>query len=60
MAIATSYADPAFGNDAGERLTVTFLLGNGIREDKIAALTRSRDSLNAVSGNPTRAKPGTE
>ena len=52
IAIDKSKLDPLFGSHAGESETVTFLFGHTSDELTIAALTRSRDSLSAASGNP--------
>ena len=58
MAIDKSKLDPLFGNQAGDKETVTFLLGHVSRQLTNAALTRSRDSDSAVSGSPSNAYIG--
>ncbi|CPU67817.1 Uncharacterised protein [Mycobacteroides abscessus] len=39
---------------------MTLRWGHAMPDDVTAARTRSRDSLSAVSGSPTRTKPGTD
>jgi hypothetical protein len=58
IAIDKSKLDPLLGNHAGESETVTFLFGHVSKQLTSAALTRSRDSESAVSGNPSKAYIG--
>ena len=57
-AIPRSNPDPCFGSAAGDRLTVSFRLGNSQPEFTVAARTRSLASPSAVSGRPMMRKPG--
>ena len=57
-ATARSKDDPNFGSDAGSRLTVMRRFGHVSPELTSAARTRSRASCSAVSGSPTRLRPG--
>ncbi|CAB4599152.1 unannotated protein [freshwater metagenome] len=52
-AIGKSKFEPLLGSHAGESETVTFLFGHSSRELTKAERTRSRDSINAKSGNPS-------
>jgi hypothetical protein len=56
--MAKSKPEPDLGNHAGERETVVFRLLHFKLELVIAVLTRSRDSFNAASGNPSSVKDG--
>jgi hypothetical protein len=58
IAMDKSKLDPLFGNQAGDKETVTFLLGHVSRQFTNAARTRSRDSDSAVSGKPKSAYIG--
>ena len=46
--------EPIFGRVAGDKASVNRAIGQLLSQLVIAARTRSRDSCNAVSGNPTR------
>ncbi len=50
--------EPIFGRVAGDKASVSRAIGQLLPQLVIAARTRSRDSCNAVSGNPTRCTPG--
>ena len=58
MAMGRSRPAPDFRIPDGARLTVTRRDGHERWLDSSAALTRSRDSRTAASGNPTMVKPG--
>ena len=58
IAMDRSKCEPSLGRFAGDRLIVIFLDGNAMAMWLSAALTRSRASDTALSGNPTIAKPG--
>ncbi len=49
---------PSLGRPAGERLTVMRLGGSDRPSDPMAARTRSRLSVTALSGRPTTVKAG--
>ena len=57
-AIGRSSPAPVLRTDEGAKLTVTLRSGQGSPLESRAARTRSRASRQAVSGNPTTAKPG--
>ena len=57
-AIGRSNDAPSFFMSAGAKLTIIFLAGKENPEFFIAALILSRDSLIAISGNPTILNPG--
>ena len=57
-AIARSKPGPALRRSAGARLAVIRCIGNLKPELTMAERTRSRDSLTAGSGSPTREKLG--
>ena len=50
--------EPIFDEVAGDKASVSRAIGQLLPQLVIAARTRSRDSCNAVSGNPTRCTPG--
>ena len=57
-AIGRSKCEPSFGRSAGERLTVIRFAGSASPIAVIAARTRSRASLTALSGSPTTVNAG--
>ena len=57
-ATARSNPEPCFGRCAGSRLTVSRCCGHRSPELTTAALTRSRDSVKAVSGRPDTTRRG--